>query len=128
MKNLALNESSEMYLLLLEKAEKLGWTNYYKLTGSKKLPNRLLELAEERNCFKSGRFKHIGDLIFYKGEAETSTEWIMVSTDGRYFESHGNYAIWHSRKHNTDSGYLYLGVTGRNLNDVYKYIYNEILY
>lgn len=93
------------------------WKRYVQPNGKfpKELPPQLLKIInqnkekeETKNPWRSGKAKWYKDMIFYKGDSETTNHWIFICSDGAYFKVGAKYSIWATRAHKTD-GTLYLG-------------------
>ena len=94
---------------LSNRLKSLGWIKWIAPKKSNnKLPTKLNELAEKNQMFKYPA-KWYSDMVYYKGDPETTNEWIIVCTGGGYYEARTKYSVWASRAHNLTEGKLYLG-------------------
>ena len=90
-------------------AQALGWKKWSppKKSGNK-LPGRLEEITQKNEVWKYPA-KWYSDMIFYKGDIETTNEWVIVCTGASYYKAQTKYSVWSSRAHNLKEDKLYLG-------------------
>jgi hypothetical protein len=95
--------------LLQHKGIELGW-KLYLVNGKlpRELPKQLKKLidANDINPFQYPADWY-ADMIFYKGDPETTVDWIFVTTGAGYYKVGTKYSVWHTRADNR-TGYLYL--------------------
>lgn len=114
--------------ILTEKAKSMGWKSYTNPDGTKpkELPKKLVELfkftadyqlesGEVRPGFECNPFRYQGSFysncIIYKGDPETSTDWMILFNNGGAYKVGKRDALWHTRPHDKGGkreGYLYL--------------------
>lgn len=70
-------------------------TEWKPFLGTDTLPAMAKEFAIEANAFKSGCGNWLIGCIFYKGDIETTKDWIIVTNDGGYYKVDAYYMIWH---------------------------------
>jgi hypothetical protein len=71
--------------------KKTGW----KLFTGEDLPKSALEFAKLGECFRSRMGAWLIGCVYYKGDVNTTTDWIIVTDDGGYYKVGAQYMIWH---------------------------------
>ena len=98
--------------ILTIKAKNLGWIAYQppkgKLFFNEKVPPKLVELLKLNEVFKYPAKLHL-NMICYKGDLNTTNEWIIVCSGAEFYKVGTKFAVWASRSHNLTEGKLYLG-------------------
>lgn len=71
-----------------------GWNLF---TGET-LPERVFNMISANNGFQSPSASWCIGAVFYKGDLETTNDWIVTTDDGWYYKVHAEYMIWHRPK------------------------------
>ena len=66
--------------------------------NSKTLPPAALAFAEKHNIFRSGDASWFYQMVYYRGDINTTEDWIIITNDGGYYKCHASYMMWYLNK------------------------------
>lgn len=74
------------------------WKRYKFPRGQKDMPKRLLDIIE-LNGNMVWKYSNIWykDCIYYKGDVDTTSDWLFITNGGGYYKVGTKYCVWETR-------------------------------
>ena len=69
-----------------------GWKPFL---GTESLPPAAIKYATDNDIFRSRYGSWIIGAVFYRGDINTTKEWIIVTDDGGYYKVFAKFSMWH---------------------------------
>lgn len=80
--------------IALSVIQRNGWNNF---TGTE-LPQRVFDMIKKSNGFQCRGASWCMGAVYYKGDIETTNDWIVTTDDGGYYKVGAEFMIWHPGK------------------------------
>ena len=101
-------ENSVIATIEEKRAYLAEWKQYTFARGEKELPARLLDIINKNRDFPYTSFRGgtnvfqyanlwFKDLIYYRGNVNTTSDWVFVTNGGNYYKHGATKCVWHTR-------------------------------
>ena len=85
-----------------EKKAYLGeWSKFIYGRGKKNIPTRLQQIIDENIAAGNDIWKYATtwytECIFYKGDVNTTSDWLFITNGGNYYKVGAKYSVWETR-------------------------------
>lgn len=94
-----------------------NWQELLPVEGNYKTNQAFQDWAKKKDVFRSGYGYPYA--VYYKGNPETTTEWIVVTDDGSYYKHGAQYMIWSNTR-------ILAAWSGASLKKTVKAFLNEV--